>query len=395
MVDTCPQCLYPASHPLGIVLNGSDDLCSGCITHQEKDTLDWPARRSLLEQQLKRSCSGKRAYDCVVPVIGDAEDYYTLSVVSSLGLSPLVVMVNDYFRNDVGWHNFHNLITHFDVDSLVYNPDYRIYQDLVRTSLRKFDHILLPFLQLHTSFPVHVALKQNIPLVIWGQHQAVEQVGKFSHLDAVEMSRWSRREHDLFDVDIDHLIGNGAQVNEKHLNYYRYPETRRLAGRVRGLYLSHYLRWDPLPQNAAAVDQGFWAQAHATSFDPFERAGSSVYYGLHDLLKFKRTGQRKINDHVAREIRHQRINSEQGRRLLAHYHKVPVDIRPFFNWLGTSRSGVAWFIKHKLAALAPLINDDGAAPASQPPAMPAPLRRWVSVEQRAARENFIVFGKGI
>ena len=100
-------------------------------------------------------------------------------------------------------YNLHNLITHFDVDSFVFNPNINVYKDLVRTSLRKFDHILLPFLSLHTSFPVHVAKERKIPLIIWGQNQAVEQVGKFSHHDKVEMSKWGRKEHDLFNCDIN------------------------------------------------------------------------------------------------------------------------------------------------------------------------------------------------
>ena len=66
----------------------------------------------------------------------------------------------------------------------------------------------------------------------------VEQVGKFSHLDEVEMSKWSRKEHDLFNVDTDTLIGNGAQVNERHLNYYHYPKIQKLGKKVKGIYLN-------------------------------------------------------------------------------------------------------------------------------------------------------------
>ncbi|MEW4556384.1 LPS biosynthesis protein, partial [Vibrio cholerae] len=256
------------------------------MTHKEKDQINWDDKASALDLILGRFKKQHSRYDCIVPVVGDAEDYYTLSKVLGAGLSPLVVCVNDYFKNDIGWHNLHNLITHFDVDSFVFNPDIRVYKDLVRTSLRKFDHIMLPFLQLHTAFPVHVAYERKIPLIIWGQNQAVEQVGKFSHDDAVEMSRWNRREHDLFNVEVGHLIGNGAQVDERDLNYYRYPEVSSVARRgVRGLYLSNYMRWDPIAQNQEMTEFGFTPEANTSTFDVYERAGSSVYYHLHDVLK--------------------------------------------------------------------------------------------------------------
>ncbi|EGU56699.1 putative LPS biosynthesis protein [Vibrio nigripulchritudo ATCC 27043] len=308
------------------------------------------------------------------------------------GLSPLVVCVNDYFKNDIGWHNLHNLITHFDVDSFVFNPDMRVYKDLVRTSLRKLDHIMLPFLQLHTAFPVHVAHERKIPLIIWGQNQAVEQVGKFSHHDTVEMSRWSRREHDLFNVEIECLIGNGAQVNERDLNYYRYPEISSISrSGVRGLYLSNYMRWDPLAQNQAMIKHGFQPEQNNSSFDIYERAGSSVYYNLHDILKYKRIGYRKVTDHVAREIRHGRISAEEGKWISAQYTNSKVYIKPFFDWLGVTSSGYEWYKLHKLNNLSHLITEDNNFLGSIN--LPNGLTKRLTSPKNKNRD-FIVFGKG-
>jgi len=357
MPSVCPKCHYPANHPFGLIVEEQE--CSGCLTHKEKDQINWDKKANELKQVLSQYKKQHSKYDCVVPVVGDAEDYYTLSQVLAEGLSPLVVCVNDYFKNDIGWHNLHNLITYFDVDSFVFNPDMRVYKDLVRTSLRKFDHILLPFFQLHTSFPVHVAYERKIPLIIWGQNQSVEQVGKFSHHDAAEMSRWSRREHDLFNVEVERLIGNGAQVDVRDLNYYRYPEVSSLSRRgVRGLYLSNYMRWDPLVQNKSVVQYGFKPQSNNGSFDIYERAGSSVYYQFHDLLKFKRVGYRKVSDHVAREIRHGRLTTDLGCKLIDYYSKSKVNIKPFFDWLNVSSSGYEWFKLHRLSGVKHLLAEN-------------------------------------
>ena len=97
MHSACPKCLYDTSHPFGLTVN--DIECSGCLTHKEKDTLDWEIKQLELVNELKKYKTSKRKYDCVVPVIGDAEDYYTLFKVLELGLAPLVVGVNDYFKN--------------------------------------------------------------------------------------------------------------------------------------------------------------------------------------------------------------------------------------------------------------------------------------------------------
>lgn len=389
MQQNCPKCNYPVTHPFGLII--SEGECSGCITHQEKNSIDWQVKREVLEQELNRYKKKGKKYDCVVPVVGDAEDYFTLSKVLELGLSPLVVCVNDYFKNDIGWHNYHQLITYFDVDSFTFNPDMRVYKDLVRTSLRKFDHIMLPFLQLHTSFPVHVAYERNIPLIIWGQNQSVEQVGKFSHNDATQMSKWHRKEHDLFNVDTGGLIGNGAQVDLRHLNYYQYPNISDLGRRgVKGLYLSNYFRWDPISQNKSVVEFGFQPESNTSSFDIYERAGSSVYYQLHDLLKYKRVGYRKVSDHVAREIRHGRLSAEEGSKLNTHYTKSKVDIKPFFDWLDVSSSGYEWFKLHRLTELGHLIGEGD----NEPVTIPQPLKQFLGKECDS-HTKFVIYGKGI
>ena len=217
-MKNCKRCLYNSEHPFGMTF--FKGCCSGCLTHEEKYKLNWSDRYDILINEAKIAKKKSKIYDCVVPVIGDAEDYFTVHEVLKLGLNPLIVSVNSYFNNDIGWKNLHNLITQFDLDSWCYNPEIQTYKELIRTSLRKYNHMYLPWIQLHTSFPVHVAKEKSIPLVIWGGNQSIEQVGKFSHSDSVEMTSWPRVEHDLFSNDINTLIGNGAQVNERKLNYY-------------------------------------------------------------------------------------------------------------------------------------------------------------------------------
>lgn len=392
MSNQCSRCLYTSAHPFGLTL--IDGMCSGCFTHQEKDTLDWQQRRTMLDARIENVKRKQKArpYDCVVPVSGDAEDFYVLQhVITTLGLNPLVICVNDYFLNDIGWHNLHHMITFYDVDSMIFNPDLTVYKEMIRTTLRRCDHMLWPAIALKTAFPVHVALSRKIPMIIWGQHQAVEQVGKFSHSDAVTMSGWSRQQHDLMDISLEEQIGNGAQLNTKHINYYRYPESQALhkAG-VEGIYLSNYLRWDPLAQNNAMTASGFQPERQLTTYDPYERAGSSVYYRIHDLLKLQRVGYRKVLDHLCRDIRHGYISRDEAEQLYAFYAEQPVEVKPFFDWLGMSDSAQQWFTDHRLQPIKHLIG----ATSSDTPALPVTLQNKLAAG-RPSQASFIPFGKGI
>lgn len=388
---SCKKCLYNENHPFGLTKVGS--ICSGCFTHIEKDNLDWKDREKIFLNLINSQRSKKDFYDCVVPVIGDAEDFYTLSIVLKYGLRPLVVSVNDYFKNDIGWKNMQTLITKFDVDSIMYNPDIRGYKELVRASFRKYNHILLPFLQLHTSFPVHIAYERKIPLIIWGQNQAVEQVGKFSHVDSVEMSEWSRNEHDLFNIENKTLIGNGAQIEKRKLKYYDYPKINKLAKRnIKGIYLSNYFRWDPLYQNKESIKHGFQPELNDSTFDIYERAGSSVYYKIHDLLKFKRVGYRKVSDHVAREIRHNRLSTSEGKKIIKSYTSKKIEIRSFFEWLGVNETGYEWIKKYPLSDVQGLIEESSSS--SGKIILPEKIDYMIQ-KGKKAKKDFILFGKEV
>lgn len=387
----CKACLYTIDHPFGLTL--IEGICSGCITHKEKYSIDWDKKYEELKNIANWAKDRSKTYDCVVPVIGDAEDYYVVSKVLELGLNPLIVSVNSYFLNDIGWSNLQNLITNFDIDSWIYNPEIQTYRELIRTSLRKYNHMYLPWLQLHTSFPVHVAKEKKIPLVVWGANQAVEQVGKFSHHDKVEMSSWSRKEHDLFGKDIETLIGNGAQINERKVNYYRYPLISSLGSDVKGVYLSNYMFWDPLKQNHSTLAYGFTPELSPYTFDPYERAGSSVYYGIHDLLKYERNGYRKVSDHLTRELRHSRILMNQAIQTKEFYFNREINIKPFFDWLSVSKTGRNWFVKHKLKKSYKLVTEQQIS-SKIGPCSNINFDNLI-VKAKTSKEHLIKFGKEI
>ena len=390
-MQTCKRCLYNDYHPLGLLIN-DNALCSGCETHEEKDILDWKKRKyefeALIDYQKKQSKNP--TYDCVIPITGDAEDFFVVGKVLEFGLNPLLVCVNDYFKNEIGWKNIQTLITHYDVDSFLFNPDIRDYKELIKTSLRKFDNIRLPYLLAHTAFPVHVAIERKINLVIWGQLQAIEQVGKFSHKNNVEMTKWSRREHDTIGQSFSNLIGTGAQINLNRItNYYQYPKATTALEKVKGVYLSNYFRWDPLTQNKSSVENGFTPQTNFHSFDIYERAGCSVYYGIHDLLKLKNHGYRKVRDHLTREIRHGRVSREAAIQIEKLYSLNKINIKPFFDWLGVSHTGYEWFIEHRLVSV-----KESIGPTHENIETPKIFENYLSPSE-CPKQEFLNFYKGI
>lgn len=348
-LQQCVRCLYTEIHPLGITFD-EEGVCSGCRVHEEKDELDWDARWSELEALVRPYAGNGRTYDCIVPVSGGNDSHFIVhQVVNRLKLKPLVVSYNKYFNTPLGIANLANLRIKFDVDFLQKNVDPRVVKRITRASLYKHGNMYWHCLAGQTVFPVQTAVQMKIPLIIWGAHQGLEQVGMFSHLDNVEMTRRYRKDHDLFDQEADDMVGFFDDLREEDVVNYQYPSFRDLdAVGVRGIYLGNYVRWDPLAQHRQMVEQfGYRSQPLARTFDGYDHIDCFNYANLHDILKVYKHGYGKATDQACREIRHGRLTRAQAQRIVGYHEaREPEHIDLFCDWLETNRTSL-WYAANR------------------------------------------------
>ena len=242
----CKRCLYPANHPLNLMFD-DEGICSGCRVHEEKDTIDWKPRldklKSILDQY--KNIPGNN-YDCIIPLSGARDSYFIVHTIKNVfGMNPLLVTYNKHYNTAEGVRNLANLRIQFDCDimSLTVNPE--TVKNITRATMRKFGSIYWHCLAGQTVYPVQMAVKFKIPLIIWGAHQGIDQVGMFSHLDEVEMTRKYRKEHDLMGFEAEDLVDEFDGINKEDIVQFVYPDDKEIESvGVRGIYLNNYIRWD-------------------------------------------------------------------------------------------------------------------------------------------------------
>ena len=269
-ITFCKRCLYATSHPLGLTLD-DEGICSGCRVHEEKDSLNWTDRWAKLELLVKpyREQSSDN-YDCIVPVSGGQDSYYIVHLVKErLGLNPLLVTYNKYFNTPLGIRNLANLRIRFNCDILYQSVNPHAVKNITRSTLRRFGSVYWPILAGQTVFPVQTAVRYKVPLIIWGAHQGLEQVGMFSHEHEVEMTRRYRKDHDLMGHEADDLLSVFDTLREQDIWQYRYPDDLELKSiGVRGLYLGNYVSWDPKAQHESMMnDTSYKTASVARTFD--------------------------------------------------------------------------------------------------------------------------------
>jgi N-acetyl sugar amidotransferase len=326
-----------------------EGICSGCRVHEEKDHLDWKPRAKKLRSifDAYRNTSGNN-YDCIIPVSGARDSYFIVHTVKNLyGMNPLLVTYNKQYNTAEGIRNLANLRIQFDCDilTLTVNPD--TVKKITRASLRKLGSIYWHCLAGQTVYPVQVAVKFKIPLIVWGAHQGVDQVGMFSHLDEVEMTRKYRKEHDLMGFEAEDLVDDFDGISENDIIQYQYPDDKELERvGVRGIYLNNYIRWDSRAQHEKMIKEfGYKTGEQTRTFDTYNDVDCFNYSDVHDYIKYIKHGYGKVTDHACREIRLRRMTREQGVQLIKQNNNRPMkNLSLFLNWLGITENSFHYII---------------------------------------------------
>lgn len=344
----CLRCLYPENHPLGIFFD-EEGVCSGCRVHEEKDELDWAER----EIKLKKILSGyknlsKNNYDCIIPITGARDSYFIIHMIKNVyGLNPLLVNYNKQYNTEIGIRNLAYLRSIFDCDILTMTVDPSIVKNITRATLRKIGSMYWHCIAGQTVFPVQIAVKFKIPLIVWGCHQGIDQVGMFSHLDEVEMTRKYRKDHDLMGYEAEDLVDIFDHLKEEDLLQYYYPtdiELERVG--VRGIYLNNYIRWDTKAQHELMIKKyNYESNYQSRTFDTYNDVDCHHYSDLHDYIKFLKYGYGKITDHASREIRLKRLTRENAIDLVEKYSNIePKTTKLFLDWMNIDISSFLFTI---------------------------------------------------
>jgi N-acetyl sugar amidotransferase len=348
-MKNCKKCLYSENHALNIIID-DDGICSGCKVHEEKNSIDWDKREDELKELLNqyRNVSGNN-YDCIIPVSGGKDSFFIVDTIKNkFKMNPLLVTYNKQYNTAVGFRNLTKLKNVFDCDIMTLTVDPNIVKNITRASIRRLGSIYWHCIAGQTVFPVNMAVKLKIPLIIWGAHQGVDQVGMFSHYDYVEMTRKYRKEHDLMGLEAEDLVNEDLdQLKLSDVKSFIYPDDSEIQKvGVRGIYLNNYIRWDSKKQHELMISKyNYETAAQTRTFDNYNDIDCFIYSDLHDYLKLIKHGYGKVIDHLSREIRFDRLTRQEALIIAKKYQFVtPKSRHLFLEWMGITDEGFNYLI---------------------------------------------------
>lgn len=347
----CTKCVYPASSAVKLSFD-ENGVCSGCVVNGEKPNIDWEKRARMLKELVEPYRSKTGGYDILIPVSGGKDSTYQVWYATEvLKLKPLLVTYHGNNYLPIGEYNLFRLRHLFDCDHIIAGPSIPVLKKLNRVGFKLMGDMSWHCHSGIFSFPVQIAVKFKVPLVMWGEHGRLDRGGQYSLYDLVEMSARDFHEHhqrgyqwkDLTDEGLEKLGHSeyAEGLTEHDFNFFKYPTMEEIAEvGIRGIYLGNYIYWDPNRQTEFVMKELGWKP----SPEPFERTYRTMSNlddmhetGIKDYLKYVKFGYGRCSDHVSKDIRLGAMTREEGIELVKKYdHVRSKDFQRWFEYAGMS-----------------------------------------------------------
>jgi N-acetyl sugar amidotransferase len=186
-VKYCASCVIPSSSATPVEFD-ENGICSACRVSRQKTEIDWERRYRQLAELLEQYRSKDRKnYDCIIPVSGGKDSYFQTHLIKKeFGLNPLLVTYNANNYTPVGMKNLLNMREVFGVDHIFFTPSIDLLKRMNRLCFRKMGDMNWHAHCGIFTYPKIVAVKFNVPLVIWGEHGFMDLGGMHSYKDYVD-----------------------------------------------------------------------------------------------------------------------------------------------------------------------------------------------------------------
>jgi len=306
----CRRCILPDTRP-NLKLD-AEGICNACRSHESRPRIDWAGREAAFRRLVEQTSARSRGYDCVVPVSGGKDSTWQMVKCLEYGLKPLAVTWRPPGRTAIGQRNLDNLVA-LGVDHIDYSISPKVEARFMVKAFERHGSTAIPMHLALFNIPLTVAVRFQVPLVVWGENSAVE----YGSADAAHEGhaldrRWLATYGVTHGTTAADWVGEG--LSKADLTAYFGPDPDTLEGLgVRAVFLGHYFRWDPAETYAVAKQHGFRENPGGARTGLYTFADiDDDFISIHHWMKWYKFGFTRLFDNLSLEIRNGRLTREQA-----------------------------------------------------------------------------------
>lgn len=288
-------------------------ICMACRSSEEKMHINWKEREDELWKILKWSRERTRTgYDCLVPISGGKDSTYQLHLlVKKYGCRPLAVTHSHNWYTETGWYNLWNSLEKLDVDHILYTPKRSLVNRMAKRSLSKLGDACWHCHAGVYSFPLHIAEKFGIPLMVYGESPS-EFSGRATYKASIPFV-WGFEVQQVSRVLPQEIAGAESGIDIGELTMYQSPSVQALdAAGIRRIFLGDYVFWDAERFTEFVEKEYGWRQDKVEGTYKRYKSVECRMAGVHDWMKFVKRGFGRGTDFASLDVRAGLITRAEG-----------------------------------------------------------------------------------
>ncbi|MDZ4726928.1 MAG: N-acetyl sugar amidotransferase [Leptospira sp.] len=320
-VKYCKRCTISNQRPR--ITFDAEGVCSACNYADYKNTqVDWAKREAELKILLDKYRRDDGSYDVVVPSSGGKDSAHLAHELKhKYGMNPLTVTWSPHLYTDIGFKNHQNMIHVGDLANVNGAPAGAAHRKLTKLSFEILGDPFQPFIFGQANFPLQIAVRYKIPLIMYGENGEVEYGGDMKNAFVPTRDYKSdHKKHYFSNLGPEDYINYG--ISAKEIVPYMAPSNDELDAIGTSIHFyGYYKKWIPQENYYYCVENtGF-------SANPVRSEGTYSKYaslddrldGFHYYLSFIKFGIGRATSDSAHEIRDKHLTREEGVTLVRKY----------------------------------------------------------------------------
>lgn len=318
-VKYCKKCTMSNQRPR--ITFDKEGVCSACRFNEFKRTLDWNVREKELQNLCDRFRSKDGSWDVIVPCSGGKDGSYVAHQLKyKYGMHPLTVTWSPLVPTEIGRKNLDAFIEIGGFDNILGRPNGRVNRKLTKLALEYLGDPFQPFIFGQYNFPLQIAVKYKIPLIMYGENGEVEYGG--------DMKNAYIPTREITDSDRHYFSGMGPEIwikyglTQEDLIPYNAPNYEKIKKNKTEIhFFSYYKYWDPQENYYYSVENTGFNCNSVRSEGTYSKYASldDQLDGFHYYLSYIKFGIGRATSDASHEIRDGKLERDEGIELIRKY----------------------------------------------------------------------------
>ena len=323
-VKFCRKCTISNQRPR--ITFDEDNVCSACNYAEYKRTkVDWNLREKELVELCDKHRKSNGEYDVIVPCSGGKDGSFVAHQLKyKYGMNPLAVTWAPLKATAIGRDNLDAFIAS-GFNHILGTPNPQVTRKLTELSFKHLGDPFQPFIYGQTNYPLHMAVKHDVQLIMYGENGEVEYGGDSKNAYRPDRSVEDQDKHYFSGLPPQFWAEHGVSLTDlKPFMSPKFDEIKQNKTEIH--FLGYYKFWDP--------QENFYYCHEHTGFQPNTERNEGTFSkyaslddkidGFHYYLSYIKFGIGRTTADAAHEIRDGKITREEGVALVKRYdHEFP------------------------------------------------------------------------